>query len=93
MSEECIFDVLAAAHMFELPVIIHTCAEYLIEHMSTITCFKYLNAAESFFLPDVATAAERLIVNMFVELSITNEFKEMKKETLCRYLKDDNLKG
>ena len=93
LSEECIVDVLAAAHMFELPVIIHTCTEYLIEHMSTITCFKYLNAAESYFLPDVTTAAERLIVNMFVELSITNEFKEMKKETLCRYLKDDNLKG
>ena len=93
VGEECIFDVLAAAHIFELPVILHTCAGYLIEHMSTITCFKYLNAAESYFLPDVAAVAEQLIVNMFVELSITNEFKEMKKETLCRYLKDDNLKG
>ena len=88
-----VYEVLAAAHMFELHVILHTCTGFLIDKMSTATCFKSLQIAQSYLLPDVATAAEIYIVNNLVKMSDNIEFKEIRKEDLCRYLRDDSLTG
>ena len=88
-----VYEVLAAAHMFELHVILHTCTGFLIEKMSASTCFKSLQVAQSYLLQDVATAAEIYIVNNLVDMSNNVEFNEIRKEELCRYLRNDGLKG
>ncbi len=93
LTRDVIEDVLAAAHLFQITDMLDFCSDFLREEMSKQTCLKALQLADKYALQDLQSCAMSFILENFVSLSETEDFKDLSLETLCWCLKEDKLRG
>ena len=93
LSNESVYDVLPAAHMLQLTNMLESCVDFMIKGMSNRTCFQNLKLAKEYKLDELERLSDNFILDNFMKLISATEFKEMSTVEICRYLKDDKLKG
>ena len=93
LSNESVYDVLPAAHMLQLTNVLESCVDFMIKGISNRTCFQNLKLAKEYELDELERLSDNFILDNFVKLVSSTEFKEMSTVEICRYLKDDKLKG
>ncbi len=84
-------DILEAASLFQTTEVLKKCEEYLKNHIVESTCFQYLYLAETYSLKDVITKADTYILQNFLILRHSAEFKGLEKDGLIQYLQSDRL--
>ena len=93
LSKDTVYDVLIVAHMLQLTDVLSSCTEILISELSLENCFQTLEVAEKYEMKQLKHTSETFILNSFVRLSETTDYKELSISDLCKYLESDKLKG
>ena len=83
--------VLQTAHLFQMSDIVEQCGNFMTGNLDLINCLEFLKLAEKYELEKCATAADRYLLNNFVDVSTRPGFLELSRESICRYLSDDEL--
>ncbi len=84
-------DILSTAHLLQVSGIIDDCVAYMIKRMCTATCLEFRILGEKYQLDKVAETADVFCLKNFVDVSKTEEFKELSKEALLAYISNDCL--
>ena len=91
LTNENIFGIYTAAHLFQIPTIIKQCETFVKNNLSKANCIVFLKLAETFNLKKVVTKATECIIKNFVTVRHTEEFKEISKDALVQYISSDLL--
>ncbi len=91
ISHENLKNNLEAASLFQTSEVLKKCEEYMKTHIVESTCFQYLRLAETYSLKDVITKADTYILQNFLILRHSTEFKGLEKDGLIQYLRSDRL--
>ena len=91
LTDEIVYEVLSVAHMLQLEDIMKTCESHLRKNISADTILTNLKLAERYELSGHQKAIDTFILQNFVAISKHDNFKELTKNQLCKYLK--NVKG
>ncbi len=91
LSSSTVGDVLGAAHLLQIPIIISICERHLAEKMTASTWCQYRALGDKYGLSRVVDRADRLFLDCFVDIIKTPGFNEVSKECLNSYLSNDVL--
>ena len=67
------------------------CGNFMAGNFDLINCLEFLKLAEKYELEKCATAADRYLLNNFVDVSARPGFLDLSRKSICRYLSDDEL--
>ena len=90
-TSENISDILPAAHLMQMDDIFTECKEWMPEKITKMNCFPFLKLAEKYGLEEVETAIHKFIMQNFVAVSKTEDFKDISQAALCKFLSSDML--
>lgn len=91
LTQDNVQDVIQAAHQFNFSKIVDVCSEYMIDHLDVTNCFGLFVYAELLDLKELKRFTIIYICQHFLELSKSDEFKEISIETLRQILKIGEL--
>ncbi len=91
ISNENLKNILEAASLFQTSEVLTKCEEYMKTHIVESTCFQYLGMAEIYSLKDVIPKADTYILQNFLILRHSAEFRELDKDGLIQFLQSDHL--
>ena len=83
--------VLQTAHLFQMSDVVEQCGNFMAGNLDLINCLEFLKLAEKYELEKCAIAADRYLLNNFLEISVRPDFLVLSKESICRYLSDEEL--
>ena len=63
----------------------------MLTNLSCTTCFTFLYLAEKYEFKDLIADANNFVLENFIDISTSAEFKNISKDALCNYLSADNL--
>ncbi len=91
LSNQNLKNILEAASLFQTTEVLKKCEEYMKNQMVESTCFQYLRLAETYSLKDVISKADNYILQNFLLLRHSADFKSLAKDGLIQYLQSDRL--
>lgn len=91
LNQDNVQDVIQAAHQFNFAKIVDACSEYMVDHLDATNCFGLFVYAELLDLKQLRKMTIIYICQHFMELSKSDEYKEISIETLRQILKIGEL--
>ena len=91
LTNRTVADVLGTASLLQITGLVHECKQYMFEKMSKSTWLQFRSLGEKYWLNDVIAKADEFLLKNFVEISTTQDFMDLSKELLVRYLSNDCL--
>ena len=83
--------VLPAAHLFQMTEIVEQGGNFMAHNVDQKNCLTFLELAEKYELEKCIRSADHYLLDNFIEISENPNFVELSKESMCRYLSDDEL--
>ena len=91
LTNDNVCGVLTAAHMFQIDKLLAPCEQFMREILSKETCLSFLRLAETYNIKKLISKANDCILENFLELRETPDFKKISKDALVSYLSHNKL--
>ncbi len=91
MKSENVVQILKTAHLLQMNTIVEHCADFMMCSCKPETCLQYIRLANIYHLEDVAEEVQHVLEYNFAAVSKTADFLDVSKDTLCKFLGNDEI--
>lgn len=93
ITKDNLQDVLEAAAHLQFSEVLHFCSQYLKDEMTIENCLHFLKMAELYDLAGCKRETKAFILENFIPVAQSDDFKDLSLEMFCDFLADDRLRA